>query len=488
MKDENRNSLDHLFYPRNVAIYEASEKLWYFMMGLEELKFDKNKLYLISPSKEKLFDMKCYQSLDDVPDNTIDYLILSVGRNRIVESLKKILPQKEIKTMHIFTAGMGESDNAGVYIEKEVYDILNDDNNNTRAIGPNCMGVYSTKGHLAYEPLFPKEPGNISLVFQSGDLHSQMIRIGSERHGLRFSKGVSIGNCVDLQISDFLEYYNNDEDTNLILVYLEGINALYPNEGKRLLNTFKSMKKPVLFMNGGSTERAQTAALSHTGSIGTNQKIWKGIYQQTPIIEVPTSLDDMIDYAYLFSNVINRYKNNKKEVTYPKGKNALTILWSGGFGILATNTLTELGLNVPYFEGETLEKLRKIYPVKIGSLSNPIDLPWISSSDKYLELALTAITEDMNLVMILTDAWEEFEEEEHSKKQYNNLLKIKEHTESMGNVLILILPEYPARRRKRYLNKLTRDDFIVYPNFRRAAKSFLALYEYGKKIKNLNNK
>jgi len=286
MNSKTIEALDALFYPKNLAIYEASEKLWYFMMGLEELKFDKNKLYLISPLNEEVAGIKCYKSLKDVPEDTIDHLILSVGRNRIVESLKTILSQKKIKSIHIFTAGMGESDKDGVEIEKQVKDILNNDTD-TRATGPNGMGVYSAKGHLAYEPLLPKEPGNISLVFQSGDLHSQMVRLGSIRHGLRYSKGVSIGNCIDLQISDLLEYYNNDDDTDLILVYFEGFNSLHPNEGRKLLDVFKGMKKPVLFMNGGSTERSQTAALSHTGSIGTNQKIWKDISRiMHPILDL----------------------------------------------------------------------------------------------------------------------------------------------------------------------------------------------------------
>ena len=487
MNHDIKDSLNALFHPKNLAIYEASDKLWYFMMGLEQLNYDKNKLYLINPSEEEIFNLKCYKSLDDVPDNIIDLLILAVGRHRLAESLKKLLSQKSIKAIHIFTAGTGESDNQGAEIEKEVYNLLKTSSDSTRAIGPNCMGVYSAKGHLAYEPLFPKEPGNISLVFQSGDLHSQTIRLGSERHGLRFSKGVSIGNCVDLQISDFLEYYNNDIDTDMVLVYYEGINSLHPNEGKRLFKTLKEMKKPVLFMNGGMTKRAQTAVLTHTGSISTNQKIWEGIFKQTPVIQVPTSLDDMLDYTYLFYEVIKRFKNNKKEVKYPKGKNVLTILWSGGFGIIATNTLTELGLNVPYFQGETLEKLRKIYPVKIGSLSNPLDLPWISFSDKYLEVALAAISEEMDLVMILTDAWDDFEGERFNT-YYNNLLKIRDHTESLNNIFILILPEYPARRRKRFMNRLMNDGFIIFPSIRRAAKAFLALYEYGRKSEALNGK
>ncbi len=490
MNSELSDSLDALFNPRNIAIFEASEKLWYFMTGLNEQNFDKSKLYLINSSKEELFGLKCYKSLDDVPEETIDLLILSVGRNRLSKSLKKLLTQKEIKTIHIFTAGMGESDKEGVEIEKEVFKLLNNDKNNTRAIGPNCMGVYSPKGHLAYEPLFPTEPGMISLVFQSGDLHSQTIRVGSLRQGLRYSKGVSVGNCVDLQISDFLEYYNNDDDTELVLVYYEGLNALHPNEGKKLLNTLKGMKKPVLFMNGGKTKRAQTAVLTHTGSICTNQKIWEGIYAQTPVIEVPTSLDDMLDYTYLFYELIKKYRNsdgNKKEIQYPIGKNVLIILWSGGFGIVATNTLTELGLNVPYFEGEKLEQLRKIYPIKIGSLSNPLDIPWIIGTDTFAEIAKVAISENIDLVIIQTDAWSEDESEEFSS-YYNNLLEVKEFAESLNKIFVMVLPEYQSRHRRKYYNKLIKDGFIVYPSVRRVARAFLAVYEHGRKINATNNK
>ena len=266
------------------------------------------------------------------------------------------------------------------------------------------------------------------------------------------------------------------------MVYFEGINAHYPKEGKILLNTLRNMKKPVLFMHGGKTSRAQKAALTHTGSISTNQKIWKAIFKQTPIVEVPTSLDDMIDYAFIFYRIINRYKNENR-TAYPKGKNVLLMLWSGGFGIIDTNILTEIGLNVPYFEGETLEKLREIYPIKIGSLSNPLDIPWISSSETYLKIAKKASSENVDLVIIETDMWEE---EPNFDSYYNNLLAIRKHVESLDKIFILILPEYPAKHRQKYYKMLIDDDFIVYPSVRRAAKAFLALYDYGKKIENLN--
>ncbi|MFX1573188.1 MAG: CoA-binding protein [Promethearchaeota archaeon] len=481
MSSKNLSSLKYLFYPQNVAIFGASEKLWYMVKGFEEHGFEKNKLYFINPNKDELFGRKCYKSIKEIPEETIDLLILAVRRDILVQNLKELIKQKDIKTIHIFTAGTGESDEKGIAVENELFSIFNNENRSTRAIGPNCMGVYSVKGHLAYEPFLPTEPGNISLVFQSGDLHSQTIRIGARRHNLKYSKGVSIGNCIDLQISDFLQYYNDDDDTDLIMVYFEGINAHYPSEGKNLLKSLRSMKKPILFLHGGKTSRAQKAALTHTGSISTNRKIWNAIYKQTPIVEVPTSIDDMIDYAFIFNKVINRYKN-KNRIIYPKGKNVLLILWSGGFGIIDTNTLAELGLNIPYFEGETLEKLREIYPIKIGSLSNPLDIPWVSSSETYLKIAKVASSEDIDLVIIETDKWEE---EPNFESYYNNLLAIREHVESLNKIFMLILPEYPARHRYKYYKKLIDDDFIVYPSVHRAGKAFLALYNYGKKIENL---
>ncbi|MBY8985180.1 MAG: CoA-binding protein [Candidatus Lokiarchaeota archaeon] len=489
MDSDTYRTLDTLFNPRNIAIYKASNKLDYFLMGLREHKFRTDKLYLVNPEVEEVFGQKTIKSLEEIPEDYIDLLILAVGRDKIIETIKTLLHQKQIKTIHIFTAGMGESDNVGKELEKEMMKILHNNKHSIRAIGPNCMGVYSPKGHISYEPFLPTEPGNISFVFQSGDLHSQTIRIGARRYNLRFSKGASVGNCVDLQVSEFLKYFNDDIDTDIIGVYFEGFSKLHPNEGKKLLESLKSMKKPVLFMNGGNTERAQTAVLTHTGSIGSNKKIWDAIIKQTSIINVPTSMDDMIDYLYLFNNHINRFKKIGKkleEVKYPTGNNVLLILWSGGFGIIDTNILTELGLNVPYFEGERLEKLREIYPIKIGSLNNPIDIPWISSSATYLEVAKTAISENIDVVMIETDTFGDDFNEEYQSNYYKNLLKVKEYTESLGKTFMLILPQYPGRNRENYLNKLFKDGFIVYPSVRRAGKSFMALYEYGKKVKTLN--
>jgi len=399
--------------------------------------------------------------------------------------LKKFYQKKKIKFFHIFTAGTGEADDVGIDIEKQLKKILNRFSD-TRAIGPNCMGLYSPKGKIAYYSSFPVESGNISLIFQSGDLHSKMVKFGSSRYNLRFSKGVSVGNCVDIQISELISYFNEDVDTDIICVYQEGFSPFYKEEGKRLLGVLKKMKKPVLYMRGGKTIRGQTAVLTHTGAIATSKNIWKAIFKQTPAIEVRSSLDELIDYTWMFYKHFNYFKTSKKPIMYPENKRALVILWSGGFGILATDSLTELGFDLPHFTGEALEKLKAIYPSKIGSLANPFDLPWVISKKEYLDVCKAAIDDNIDFVIVETDAWKDVESD-HFKGYYYNLKEIKKHVESLNKVFTIILHEYPSKSRKQLYDMLIADNFLVYPNIDIAAKSFLKVYEYGNKQKSLGN-
>ncbi len=484
-KKSKDQSLELLFNPSNVAIYEAKNNISFFVEGFKRQGFDVENLYLISSTEEELSGLKCYKSFDELPTDTIDLLILSVRRELLIESVREILSKKKINFIHIFTAGTGEFDEVGMEIERQLKELL-DMYSHTRAIGPNCMGLYSPGGKTAYYSSFPVEKGNVGIVFQSGDLHSKMVKFGSRRYDLRFSIGISIGNCIDIQISEILEYFNQDDDTDVICVYFEGISSFHKNEGRILFNVLKKMLKPVLFMRGGRTSRGQAAVLTHTGALATKSDIWGAIFKQTPIIEVPPSLDELIDYVYLFSNHISRFKKLNKEIIYPKDKHALVILWSGGFGILATDLLTELGLELPYFEGEALEKLKKIYPIRVGSLSNPFDLPWVTHQKVLVEVCKAAIDENIDLVIVETDAWRDMEGERF-KGYYNNLLELREYVESLNKIFIIILHQYPSKSRKIFYNILVKDKFLVYPTIEAVAKSFLKLYKYGKKKEKQTN-
>jgi len=474
-------SFELLFKPKNVLIYDAKPKISFFVDGFIRQGYNLENLYLVSTKVEELLGIKCVKSVDDVPVDSIDLVILSVRRDDLIKELSNLLSRKTIKFIHIFTAGTGEFDEKGAIIEKEIKEILNA-YPLTRSIGPNCMGLYCPQGNIAYYSSFPTENGIVGLIFQSGDLHSKMVKFGARRYNLRFSKGVSVGNCVDIQVSELLQYLNNDNETQVICVYFEGLPVLQKNEGKKLLEVLKNMKKPVLFMRGGRTERGQAAVLTHTGSLASKGNIWKAIFKQTSIIDVPPSLDELIDYTYLFSTNIQNYKERNKEIKYPKSKSALVILWSGGFGILATDILTELGLNLPIISGKKLDVLKQIYPIRVGSLTNPLDMPWIISSEVYSEVCRAAIDDTIDLVLIVTDAWRDLDDDKF-KNFYRNLLEIRKHTESLDKVFVIILPQYPSESREILSNKLKNDRFLVYESIKSAAKSFLKLYEYGNKRK-----
>jgi acyl-CoA synthetase (NDP forming) len=468
-----------MFKPKTVLLHKVSNQTSFFIEGFLRQGFDIENLYLVSHKVDEFLGVKCYKSIDELPIEEFDLLILSVRRNLLVESLTELLSKKKFRFIHIFTAGTGEFDAEGIEIEIKIKKILKD-SPNTRAIGPNCMGLYCPQGKIAYYSSFPVESGNIALIFQSGDLHSKLVKVGSRRHKLRFSKGVSIGNCIDIQISELLEYLNDDIETDVICVYFEGLPALYKKEGIKLLQVLRNMKKPVLFMRGGRTKRGQTAVSTHTGSLATKDVIWRAIFNQTPIMEVSSSFDELIDYTYLFSKHIQRFKSTNREVKYPKCKNAIVVLWSGGFGILATDVLTELGINLPLFEGEKLEKLKEKYPIKIGSLANPLDLPWVGSSELYLNVCKEVIDDNIDFVMIVTDSWRDLEGERF-KNYYKNIKGVKSHVESLDKTFLLVLPVYPSESRQKFQTMLVDEGFIVYSSIERAAKSFLKLYEYGKK-------
>ena len=480
MKDSG-SSLERLFNPKNVVIFKITQRISFFVEGFIRQGFNLENLFLISKKEKEILGLKCYNSIEDIPVDVIDLLILSIRRELLIESLELILSKKKIRFIHIFTAGTGEFDDLGVKIERKLKELL-DNYEHTRAIGPNCMGLYSPRGKLAYYSSFPVERGNIGLIFQSGDLHSKMIKFSSRRYDLRFSIGISIGNCIDIQISEILEYLNKDIETDVICVYFEGISPLHINEGRKLFSIMKNMKKPVLFMRGGKTTRGQKAVLTHTGALATKSDIWQAIFKQSPIIEVPSSLDDLIDYSYLFSNYISRFHKQNKEVSFPKHKKALVILWSGGFGILATDTLTELGIELPLFEGEALEKLNKIFPLHIGSLSNPFDIPWITHRKEVVDICKSAIDKNIDLVIIETDTWRDMESERF-KGYYSNLLELRAYVESSNKIFIIILHQYPSESLEKFHQKLINDKFIVYSNIEAAAKSFLKLFEFSEKLK-----
>ena len=453
--------INRMFYPKSIAIIEASSRRPWQVQGIIEREYQ-GKLYLVSRKEEEIFGIKCYKDVSELPDG-IDHAIISVNRHKLQDLIKACI-DKNFNTLHVFAAGGAEFDEKGEEIEKKLHGLIK--NNPIRAIGPNCMGVYSPEGRISYSPMFSNETsGKIALVSHSGDITTQFV-IMVNNLGAHISKAVSIGNSIDLRMSDFIEYFNNDKKTEIICVYFEGLSRFDENDGKKLFKVLKNTKKPIIFLRSGVSEVGKRAILSHTGSMASSNNIWKGIFKQANMVKIE-SYEEFIDTAIAFHYC---------QKTYPKSKNLLLIVWSGGKAVITTDQISSLGIKIPTIQEPTLSKLKDM--ISIGSVSNPMDLPWIFRDEKFSKICNLAIAEDYIGGVILEIAAPK-DLDDRFLKVLNNVLKVYEYTQELKKPFFLSLAHniYPITRDE-VQKKLVERGVPVFPTIFRAAKSFLKLYEY----------
>jgi len=226
----------------------------------------------------------------------------------------------------------------------------------------------------------PKQ-GKISFVTQSGALGAAILDMAAEKN-YKFSKFISIGNSLDIDASDILEYLNKDKTTQIICLYIEGL-----KDGRKFLNVVSKIKKPIIAIKGGVTQEGSKAAQSHTGSLAGSADVYKGIFKQLNIVSV-NSLEEMFDTLKLF---------DKLEV--PSGNKVQVITNGGGYGILAADGLSENNLPLATLSNKTISALRKIFPPTV-SLSNPMDLLGDADTERYKH-ALKACVKDSNNDILL---------------------------------------------------------------------------------------
>ena len=261
-----RALMDSVFHPRSVAVIGASsdsekERKSGWIGRLLQFGF-KGEIYPINPKVKEVLGFKAYPSVRDIP-GTVDYVIIAVPRHLTPSSLKDCV-SKEAKVVHIYTAGFSETGTPeGIHLQKELKGMLQA--GRTRVIGPNCMGIYCPSGGISFDIRFPKEPGPVAFISQTGVGGRRLISLATGR-GLRFSKAISYGNAIDLNANDFLEYAISDPETKVILLYLEGL-----TDGRRFFHLLRGCRKPVVLLKAGLSESGSGAVVSHTASLAGNR-------------------------------------------------------------------------------------------------------------------------------------------------------------------------------------------------------------------------
>ncbi|MDY7036389.1 MAG: CoA-binding protein, partial [Thermodesulfobacteriota bacterium] len=353
----NGNALDVVFHPRSVAVVGALDGPvpfgYYFSRCLMDFGFN-GPIYPVNPSRENVLGLKAYPDMSHIPD-PVDYVICCIPAPKI-PSLLHDCHAREVKCVHIFSGRLSETG------RKEAEDLETEILRqakmlNIRLIGPNCMGIYYPREGLSFNYDLPKEEGAVGGLFQSGGLSIQFTRYGGLQ-GLRFSKVISYGNGIDLDECEFLTYFAHDDETKIIVLYIEGV-----KDGKRFMNTLRDVTriKPVLVMKGGRGIAGLKAAASHTASLGGSDVIWKGLFKQLGVT-LAGDLNELVDLSVIFSSLPT-----------VKGRRAAILGGGGGQSVVSADIFEEAGLEVPPLPSDMRENLRERSP-EIGDwIGNPID-------------------------------------------------------------------------------------------------------------------
>src|SRR5215203_6481566 len=275
-------SKSNFLAPRSIAVIGASEK-----PGVGKAIFSNiingynGKIYPITPSSPSVFGLKAYKSVLDIPEE-VDLAVVATP-NKIVPAVMEEVGKKKIKGAIIVSAGFKEVDEHGARLEKEIASIGK--KYGIRIIGPNCLGIMSLSQRNMMNATFLKitpKYGGIALVSQSGAICAATVE-DAIAQGIGFSKVISMGNKVDMDENDILELLSEDDDTRVIVMYLEDIrNARRFMEIARKITT--ENKKPIIVLKAGRTAEGANAAASHTGALGGSDANYEAAFAQCGVI------------------------------------------------------------------------------------------------------------------------------------------------------------------------------------------------------------
>ena len=386
-------NLDPLFNPQSIAMIGASATpgKWGNIILLNILKGNfKGKIYPVNPKADKIFGYPCFASVMDIPE-TVDMALITTPANSILPLIDQC-GEKKIPFLVVVTSNFSEAGDAGSKLEKGL--VTKAASYGIRIVGPNTMGVYSAQSQLhALMPMLMPLKGSVSMFSQSGNVGVQMMDYG-QKEGVGFEKFVSSGNEGDLNCVDYLKYFAKDENTKVILGYIEGVES-----GTDFLPVVKkiSRTKPIVMLKGGRTEVGSLAAASHTGSLAGTRAINRAAFRQAGILEVQGSLE-LIDCAKALANY-----------PIPKGNRVGIVTRGGGWGVITADSCEEAGLVVPTLPNEMIRQIDKLLP-DYWNKGNPIDLVATVANDPMPEiLAMLAEWDGVDAVIALGAGFKAFQ-------------------------------------------------------------------------------
>jgi acetyltransferase len=379
--------LESLLFPNVIAVVGASRtpgKVGHeIVANLIKSGFE-GQIVPVNPSTDDILGLKCYPDLKAY-GNKIDLSIIAVPTKWVKTAVESSIDAGS-ESIVVITAGFREIGAEGAELEETLAKYCK--SKKVRLLGPNCLGLINTyhKMNASFASNMPK-PGNISVISQSGALATAILDWSASRH-LGLGKLVSIGNKADLNETDFLAAFAEDEKTRVIAGYLESIAS-----GDEFIKVAVSASatKPVVILKAGTTKAGTKAASSHTGSLAGTDIAYGAAFKRSGVIRAET-FEQLFDYAMAFAMQ-----------PLPKGDRVAIITNAGGPGIMAVDAVENSGMKVAVLSDSIATALKSKLPIA-ASVGNPIDVLGDAEPDRYV-MAVNAANDDQEvdaIIVILT--------------------------------------------------------------------------------------
>ena len=383
-------NLNKMFKPESVAVIGASNKpgkVGYIIVDNLINDGFEGKIYPINPKGGEILGKQAYANIKDIPEK-VDLAIITIPSVFVNEAVKEC-GEVGVENMVVITAGFKEIGGEGIKLEEELTSL--GEKYNINIIGPNSLGITDSHTPLngSFSQMMPPK-GNIAFISQSGAMMVAIID-WSVTSGIGFSKVISLGNKAGVNEIELLQYLAEDDETNVIICYLESI-----SDDEDFVRTMRetAVKKPIIILKSGSSTAGAEAASSHTGALAGSDLAFDTAFSQSGIMRVET-MAELFDFGLAFS-----------KAPLPEGSNVAIITNAGGGGVLTVDAMEKVGLDLVKFDEKTTAKLKECIPEE-GSANNPIDVLGDAPVQRYqesLDIVLHDEKVDSLIVMVCPTA------------------------------------------------------------------------------------
>lgn len=380
-----KRGLTAFFEPHGVAIIGASGtpgKAGYEALRNVQAQGFEGGIYPVNPRGGEILGLPVTKSIAELPDD-VDLAVVILPAEATAQAVRECAA-RGIGHVALMAGGFAEVDEGGAQIQQDLIDIIRE--TGIRVLGPNISGHASMpqKYTSAFFPLGKIAPGNVSVIAQTGNFltHTMRYILTGEHFGV--CRVIGLGNKVDVDEAEALEYLADDPETSAIVMYLESF-----KRGGRFLEAARAVtkRKPVVMLKSGLTEAGKRAAVAHTAAMATEDRVVDGMLRQAGIVRVEEYTDLILALKAL------------SMAPLPKGNRVSFLAPSGAMLVVLTDLCVRLGLEVPDVSEETVARLQEISPPYIR-MRNPVDI-WASATVNGVEFGyregMEAVLKDPNI-------------------------------------------------------------------------------------------